>query len=283
VSERRATGSVPTGGKESRVAVKTLYGRTAGVIAERLANRAAALEAARIPYVQAVVVRAARPASVQVGATALVLSDGTIEGFVGGHCAEPSVRLHALRALETGEALLLRIEPGAADEAASDGAVTVHNPCISGGALEIFLEPRLPKPRLRVIGDTPIATALAELGRGLGYDIAAGGDTTADDDALVVASHGSDEEQALSAALEAGVPYVGLVASRKRGAAVLAALDSPHEDRVHTPAGLDIGARTPEEIALSILAEMVATRRRPVAPPPAAVEHGHHDGHCCHG
>ncbi|HET9507807.1 MAG TPA: XdhC family protein [Gaiellaceae bacterium] len=247
------------------------------MIAERLADRAAALEAEREPYVQAVVVRAARPASVQVGATALVRKDGSIEGFVGGHCAEPSVRLHALRVLETGEALLLRIEPGAGDEAAADGAVTVHNPCISGGALEIFLEPRLPKPRLHVIGDTPIAHALAELGRTLGYDIAAGDDPTADDAALVVASHGRDEEPALTAALEQGVPYVGLVASRKRGAAVVETLEAA--DRVHTPAGLDIGARTPEEIALSILAEIVATRRRTVAPPePAAA----HEGHCCH-
>jgi xanthine dehydrogenase accessory factor len=248
------------------------------VIAERLASRAAALEAERAPYVHAVVVRAARPASVQVGATALVLKDGAIEGFVGGHCAEPSVRLHALRALETGEALLLRIEPGAGDEDATDGAVTVHNPCISGGALEIFLEPRLPRPRVHVIGDTPIAQALAALGAGLGYDIAAGADPTADDAALVVASHGRDEEPALAAALDAGVPYVGLVASRRRGQAVVETLDAPDRDRVHTPAGLDIGARTPEEIALSILAEIVATRRT-VAPP----AHAHqHEGHCCH-
>ena len=85
-----------------------------------------------------------RPASVQPGASALVLGDGTIEGFVGGHCAEPSVRLHALHVLETGEPLLLRIEPGNGEGDAIDGAVTVHNPCISGGALEIFLEPHLP-------------------------------------------------------------------------------------------------------------------------------------------
>jgi xanthine dehydrogenase accessory factor len=250
--------------------------RGVDVIADRLARRASALEAERVPYVQAVVVRAARPASVQVGAAALVHMDGTIEGFVGGHCAEPSVRLHALRVLETGEPLLLRIEPGSGDQAAIDGAVTVHNPCISGGALEIFLEPHLPRPRLRVIGDTPIATALAELGRNLGYDLAAG-DPTVDDAAVVVASHGRDEEQALTAALEAGVPYVGLVASRKRGAAVVEALEAPDGHRIHTPAGLDIGARTPEEIALSILAEIVASRRAHVAPP-ASVEHHHH----CH-
>jgi xanthine dehydrogenase accessory factor len=237
-----------------------------------LARRAAALEAERSAYVCATVVRAGRPASVQPGATALVLPDGTIEGFVGGHCAEPSVRLHALHVLETGEPLLLRIEPGDGEGAVIDGAVTVHNPCISGGALEIFLEPHLPAPRLHVVGDTPIALALAELARCVGYDIG-----TRDEVAVVVASHGNDEEQALTAALEAGVPYVGLVASRKRGQAVLASLGVT-DGRVHTPAGLDIGARTPEEIALSILAEIVATRRARTTPP---VDHDH-AGHCCH-
>ena len=238
-----------------------------------------------MPYVQATVVRAARPASVQVGARAEVLGDGTIVGFVGGHCAEPSVRLHALRALETGEPLLLRIEPGDGDSEPTEGAVTVHNPCISGGALEIFLEPRLPPPRIHILGDTPIAVALAELSGGMGYEVVrvASGEIAPgpDDAAVVVASHGRDEEPALEAALEAGVAYVGLVASRKRGAAVLAGLDVPDHDRarVHTPAGLDIGARTPQEIALSILAQLVETRRSRLAPPPLAVEeHAHH----CH-
>jgi xanthine dehydrogenase accessory factor len=243
----------------------------------RLAGRAAALESERVAFVCATVVRAGRPASVQPGANALVLGDGTIEGFVGGHCAEPSVRLHALRVLETGEPLLLRIEPGNGDEAAVDGAITVHNPCISGGALEIFLEPHLPAPRLHVVGDTPIARALIELAAGVGYEVGEGDET-----ALVVASHGRDEEEVLATALETGVPYVGLVASRKRGAAVVGSLDVSDEDRarVHTPAGLDIGARTPEEIALSILAEIVATRRAQTTPP---VEHEHHhEGHCCH-
>ena len=247
-----------------------------------LARRATALDAERVPYVHATVVRAGRPASVQPGATALVLKDGTIEGFVGGHCAEPSVRLHALRAMETGEPLLLRIEPGDGEGAAIEGAVTVHNPCISGGALEIFLEPRLPQQRLRLIGDTPIAQALSDLARGLGYDVA-DGEPAGDDAALVVASHGRDEEQALATALDLGVPYVGLVASRKRGHAVVDSLEVSDDDRarVHTPAGLDIGARTPEEIALSILAEIVATRRAK-ATPPVAHEHHHGEGHCCH-
>jgi xanthine dehydrogenase accessory factor len=259
------------------------------VIAERLAHRAAALEAERAPYVQATVVRAGRPASVQPGATALVLGDGTIEGFVGGHCAEPSVRLHALHVLETGEPLLLRIEPGNGEAAAADGAVTVHNPCISGGALEIFLEPRIPTARVRILGDTPIAQALTELARTLGYETGTG-EPSGDDAALVVASHGHDEEQALATALDLGVPYVGLVASRKRGAAVIETLHVSDEDRarVHTPAGLDIGARTPEEIALSILAEIVATKHRALTAPvaaPASAPHQHEEhsgGHCCH-
>ena len=118
-----------------------------------------------------------------------------------------------------------------------------------------------------MIGDTPIAHALAELAPGVGFEV--GREPSDGDAALVVASHGRDEEEALATALDLGVPYVGLVASRRRGQAVVATLEVSDDDRarVHTPAGLDIGARTPEEIALSILAEIVATRRARVSPP----------------
>jgi xanthine dehydrogenase accessory factor len=238
------------------------------------AQRADALAAARVPFVTAIVVRAQRPSSVTAGDSALILSDGTIEGFVGGACAETSVRLQALRALETGEPLVLRIVPGDERAPAEEGATTVRNPCLSGGALEIFLEPRLPAPRVRVVGDTPVALALAALGERLGYDV--GPDDADDDVAVVVASHGRGEEDALERALRAGVPYVGLVASRKRGSAVLeelrasGTLEEEAVGRIRTPAGLDIGARTPEEIALSIMAEIVSTRRaREAVPDPA--------------
>jgi xanthine dehydrogenase accessory factor len=228
-----------------------------------LARRADELAAAREPFVTALVVRAQKPSSVAAGDSALVLADGTIEGFVGGACAETSVRLHALRVLETGEPLVLRIVPEEAGREPEDGAVTIENPCLSGGALEIFLEPRLPAPRVTVVGDTPIAHALVSLGERLGYD--AGTDQLDDDLAVVVASHGRDEEDALERALRAGVPYVGLVASRRRGASVVGELRGrlTEEDvaRVRTPAGLDIGAQTAEEIALSILAEIVSVRR----------------------
>jgi xanthine dehydrogenase accessory factor len=242
------------------------------------ARRAEALAAARVPFVTAIVVRAQRPTSVTAGDSAVILADGTIEGFVGGVCAEASVRLQALRVLETGEPLVLRIVPGDEKGSAEEGAVTVQNPCLSGGALEIFLEPRLPAPRLGVVGDTPIALALASLGERLGYDVQL--EQSDDDIALVVASHGRREEAALERALRDGVPYVGLVASRKRGVAVveeLRAAGTLGEDdiaRIHTPAGLDIGARTPEEIALSILAEIVSTRgeRESVPDPATAID-----------
>jgi xanthine dehydrogenase accessory factor len=239
-----------------------------------LSERTRALAEAGRPYVLATVVRAQRPTSVQPGDAALVLGDGTIDGFVGGTCAEQSVRLHALRALETHEPLLLRILPGDGEAPASDGAVTVHNPCISGGAIEIFLEPVTAPPRVVVVGGTPVATALAQLGRAVDLEIAEG-DPAAGDLAVVVAAHGREELPILRSALEAGVPYVALVASRRRGVAVLAELREAGIDdgllaRVETPAGLDIGARTPGEIAVSILARIVAVRRAEAPPIPAA-------------
>jgi len=190
-----------------------------------------------------------------------VHADGTIEGFVGGTCAEQAVRDHALAVLVSGEPLLLRIAPGEPDVVAEPGAVTVVNPCVSGGAIEIFLEPRRPPARLLVMGDTPVAHALVALAAPLGMSAEPfAGAAVEGAAAVVVASHGRGEEPALEAALRAGVPYVGLVASRVRGAAVLAGLSAPGTDRVHSPAGLELGCRTAAEIALSILAQMVATR-----------------------
>jgi xanthine dehydrogenase accessory factor len=227
------------------------------------------------PFVSAVVVRAQPPSSVRPGDRATVMPDGTIRGFVGGACAEPSVRLHALRVLETGEPLLLRIVPGEDHLPAQEGAVTVQNPCLSGGALEIFLEPHLPAPRVGVIGDTPIAAALAAIAERVGLEVQPGvGD---DDLAVVVASHGRGEEDALAHALRAGVPYVGLVASRRRGAAVIdelrtAGIVDEELARLRTPAGLDIGARGPEEIALSIVAEIIGVRRASAVGGPQTAE-----------
>lgn len=228
------------------------------------------LRSERVPFVHAQVVRAERPTSAKPGDEAIVFADGTIEGFVGGSCAESTVRAQSLALLDSGEPLLLRITPG--PEPDRPGTLTVHNPCLSGGTLEIFLDPVVPAPVLVVHGETPIAEALAGLGDRLGFRVVTGDADPQDAPgaaAVVVASHGRDEEAVLTAALAEAVPYVGLVASRKRGEAVLASLDADEaaRGRVHTPAGLDIGARTPEEVALSILAEIVAERRRPSGRP----------------
>jgi xanthine dehydrogenase accessory factor len=240
----------------------------------RVADRAAALARDRAAYVHARVVLAEKPTSAKPGDEALVLPDGSIEGFVGGACAESTVRAQALALLDRGDTLLLRITP--TEETPRPGTLTVHNPCLSGGTLEIFLEPVIPAPLVVVVGDTPIARAVLALAEPLGHaGLAWQGSVPADAAAVVVASHGRDEDAALSAALEANVPYIGLVASRKRGEAVLAGLGlcSSHTSRVHTPAGLDIGARTPQEVALSILAEIIDTRPRPSARP-VAEQHG---------
>jgi len=237
--------------------------------------RATELRARRVPFVMATVVRAESPTSAKAGDVAIVYGDGRIEGFVGGECAEASVQLQALRVLEAAQPVLLRIAPEAAPaEGPGDiqqGTVVVHNPCLSGGSLEIFLEPEIPPPLMVVHGESPIARALAGLAAQAGYvlDTATTGGATTDDlvtgaAAVVVASHGREEEAVLTSAVRAGVPYVGLVASRKRGAAVLERLDLPAAAaaRIHTPAGLDLGARGPQEIAVSILAEIIASRRQ---------------------
>ena len=226
-------------------------------------DRAAVLRAQRVPFVHARVVRAERPTSARAGDEALVLADGTLEGFVGGTCAEDAVRAQSLAVLESGETELVRIA----------------GQCLSGGALEVFLEPVVPVPRVAVHGDTPIARALLAFGPALGYQIVPAAETVLDGAAaLVVASHGKGEPDLLAGALRAGVAYVGLVASRRRGEAIVAGLDVDEElrARVRTPAGLDLGARTPEEVALSILAEIVATR-------PSPSPRYHPQSACCHG
>ena len=235
-------------------------------------DRAARLAEAGIAFVEATVVRCAAPTSARPGDRAIVLGDGTIEGFVGGSCADSTVRLQALRALETGEPLLLRILPGDADApSGEEGAVIVSNPCLSGGALELFLEPHLPPPQVAVAGESPVARALVELAEPLGLRARLDAQAEPGDFAAVVASLGHGDEESVRRGLEAGCEYVGLVASRVRGTAVLEALRAEGVSaealaRVRTPAGIAIGARTHAEIALSILAELVAARRTPLVP-----------------
>ena len=221
--------------------------------------------------------RSARPAC-EAGDVALVLADGTIEGFVGGVCAEQSVRAYSLQAIETGEARAAADRSRRADRrgprhrrgSGRDGAVTVQNPCLSGGAIEVFLEPCC---RLRACSSSArrrSRRAVRALGAELGLDVVAVDGERLEprpgDLALVVAAHGRDELHTLRRGLEAGVPYVGLVASRKRGAGVLAELRGDGVPRSCSRGSTCRRASTsaparPAEIALSILAQIVAVRR----------------------
>jgi xanthine dehydrogenase accessory factor len=230
--------------------------------------RATELLAERVPFVHATVVRAQSPTSARAGDDAIILSDGTIEGFVGGHCAEESVRVAALDALGRGESLLLRVLPdGVEGFPELPGAKVVVNPCLSGGALEVFLEPMVPPPVLYIVGETPISDAVAAQAESLGFAFAAvrslEGKQPEGAVAVIVASHGSEEPESIRAALDADVRFIGLVASGRRGEAVLGGMDLTKEerDRVHTPVGLDIGARTAAEVALSIMASVVRAMR----------------------
>lgn len=233
----------------------------------RIAARVAELVEQRVPFVLATVVRAEMPTSARPGDAAIIQSDGSIEGFVGGQCAEGSVKLAALNVLESGEALLLRVLPeGGEDFPDRPGAQAVVNPCLSGGAIEVFLEPKLPAAQLTIVGSTPIADALAQFAAQLGYrvdHVPNGVPDPAGSLAVLISSHGRFEEDSIRAALDAEVGFVGLVASGVRGAAVIDSLELDPTARavIHSPVGVEIGARTAEEVALSVLAEVTRSVR----------------------
>ena len=156
-----------------------------------VSERVAQLRHSRIPFVHATVVRAQQPASAHPGDEAILLSDGTIEGFVGGDCAQNSVRQAALGALRANESVLLRVLPdGDVSFPDAPGSCVVVNHCLSGGALEIFLAPQVPAPLISIFGTTPIADALTDIGAVLGYDVRRGdaGDMTGAT-AVVIATH----------------------------------------------------------------------------------------------
>jgi xanthine dehydrogenase accessory factor len=241
-----------------------------------LAARIDELSTTGVPFVQATVVRAQEPSAARPGDRAIILADGSIEGFVGGHCAAGSVRTAALDALDSGQSMLLRVLPDGDDVfPESPGASIVVNPCLSGGALEIYLEPLLPAPLLHLIGTSPVADAVADVARLVGFVVDRDETLTRPATAVVVSSHGGDEAGEIRAALDGGVGFVGVVCSRTRGESLLAELELTPGDaaRVHVHVGLDIGARTAPEVGLSIVGAIVRGIRVEglMAAPPAPV------------
>jgi xanthine dehydrogenase accessory factor len=229
-----------------------------------LLKEAARLAEAGEPFALATVVSVQRPASARRGDRGLVTADGALVGWVGGACSEPIVVREALRAVAEGTPRLVRIGPPGTPGGA--GVVCAESHCASEGVVEVLVEPQLPGPLLSVVGDGPAARTLGELARTIGWRVGDG----AHADAVVVATMGTRDEEALTEALAGPAGYVALVASARRAAVVLEGLRAagvPEESlaRVRSPAGLDLGPCSQEEIAVAVLAEMVAWRHtRPV-------------------
>jgi xanthine dehydrogenase accessory factor len=251
------------------------------------------------PFVIATVVRAEKPTSAKAGAKAIITEEGKLSGWIGGSCAEPTVKREAKKALQDGQPRLIRLcPPEKMGQAPQEGVIEIALTCISGGTLEIYIEPQLAQPHLVVIGHLATAEALVRLGKGLGWRVSLLGlevtrerfpavDHIFDEldfsrvaitrnTHIVVASHGNYDEDMLVAALQSEAPYVALIASKKRAGAILQYLNESNLTReqiarLKYPAGLDFGAVTPEEIALSILAEIVQRQRNsPISNPPVS-------------
>ena len=248
-------------------------------------EKAARLGAAGTPFVWVTVVRCESPTSAKPGAKGLVTADGGIEGWVGGGCVQPTVLAVAREALKDGEPRLIRVTP--ATEATPPAGIRVFPMhCYSGGVLDLFIEPMLVRPGLWVIGASPVAQALWTQAQALGFQVTAifpgqkpasvaEGVVLASDPAtsagstptfVVVATQGDHDEDGLEVALATGAPYIALVASARKARELKGFLcaqghDAVRVDAIIAPAGIDIGAVTPAEIALAVSAQMVQLRR----------------------
>lgn len=239
------------------------------------------------PFATAIVVRSERPTSGKPGDKAIITAEGVLLGWIGGSCAQPTVVEAAMAAIEDGRSRLIRLSPDPDDSPAPEGYEELPMTCFSGGTLDVFIEPQSPQPRLLVVGDLPVARSLAYLGKAMNYHVAAVVSDSVTDEiehadvvrtdleaiselatawtSVVVATHGHFDEPALAAALRSPAQYIGLVASRKRSEPIKEFLVREGLEselpRLHVPAGLDIGAKRGDEIALSIMAEIVQVRR----------------------
>jgi len=235
------------------------------------------------PFVLAMVVRRESFSSAQQGDMAIITSSGEYHGWLGGNCTQPTVKREAQRALADGKPRLVSLSPEP-ERAARPGVSALPMACSSAGTVEIYLEPVLPAPRLLLFGSSPVVRALAQLGQAMGYAAEIVTDLHAPELRMraagpgrllaVVATMGENDEDAVASALDCRPAYLGVVASRKRFGELrttLAARGIPAEtlDRIRNPAGLDIGARVPEELALSILAESVQLRHAGAEAQPA--------------
>lgn len=251
----------------------------AELLSDDLAEAATALRARQEPFAFATIVRTAGATAAKPGAKALLSADGTIvQGWLGGGCTRGAVKRAALEALQSGAPQLVSVAPedllaergvAAGDEV--DGTKFARNGCPSRGTVDIFIEPCLPTPQLVVMGASPVAKALERLAPQFHWQLGAEPSKGAAHQQrfVVVATQGQGDLDALKSALAANPEYVAFVGSHRKYASLAeklaqAGIDQTQIEAVQAPAGLDIGAVTPEEIALSILAQLVQTRREAV-------------------
>ena len=227
-------------------------------------RRAARLQEEGRAFALATVTWSRGPSSGKGGSKAIIHPDGRVEGWLGGACAAPTVVRHGLEALGDGRARVLMLGEGDRRPGVTDVAMA----CDSEGAMEVFVDPILPSPHLMVVGTSPMTDTLRRIAEAVGWraevvtevgDIGGAGERSY----IVVATQGHFDEPALEAALAAPAAYVGLVASQKRASSVIAWLRERGVcegalTRVHAPAGMDLGSTTHEEIAVSVMAELVA-------------------------
>ena len=268
------------------------------VASDDLIDVMAELKGKQQSFAIATIVRTQDATSAKAGAKAVVTADGAMVGWIGGGCTQGAVRRAAQQALADGRARLVSVRPSDAMEAegiapgpSAEGVEYHRSVCPSGGTVEVFVEPMLPRRTLVVCGASPVAHALADLGRHMafavttaalpedqeslpaadrrveGFDLS--GEPRLEDSYLVVATQGKRDREALRAALLSPARFIAFVGSRRKAEKlkaelVDAGLPAEAAGRLRSPAGLDIGAVTPEEIALSILAEIVQERRKHV-------------------
>ena len=251
---------------------------------DRFLDKAAELLKKGEPFVTASVVRFQAPISGKPGDKAIIFPDGRMWGWIGGGCAQPVVIKEALKALADGRPRLVRISPTSAPE---DGVVDYTMTCHSGGTLDIFIEPVLPKPHLLILGRSPIAQTLAQLAKSIHYRVSVAApdadreqfpnvdhlQTSLDlsplrisgETFVVVSTQGESDEEALQQAAGTSAAYVAFVASKTKAQKVLeflreAGVPAERVGQIRAPAGLDIHAASPEEIAVSVLAEIIQVR-----------------------
>ncbi len=243
-----------------------------------LLERAAHLANNREPFVLATVTWVRGPASGKVGSKAIIHPGGRLEGWLGGACATPTVVRYAQDALGDGQSRTLVLGRGHQRDDAQEVAMA----CDSEGAMEVFMEPFLPGPALMVVGGTPMTHMLETLARTIGWEVHVGTDPEHVRGAgvgtyIVVATQGHYDEPVLEEALGTPACYIGLVSSHKRARTVLGRLQEQgfsqeSLERIKAPAGIDLGATAHEEIAVSILAQLVQTKTAEGPPSPPSAE-----------